>query len=249
MAARPAIYAFRLLFCCAAALAAAPAVFLSAADSSANWSSSDPLSIPYEIRVGELATGNLAPNPSFELKNLATGGKEPEGWEKVGDRVEWVDRESGAAEDDVRHGSRAVKIHRKTAGELDEAEGVLSDFIPVIPGNYDLTYDVRLKHVDGNRRRLGGRLGDAVTVKVLFFDAEKRPLDSTAMNPVSGSLVDTSDKSYSFANYWSIDEFPWATVRARTYNYPFSEGDIPDRTRYVRLFFGRQKPPDAQAFA
>jgi hypothetical protein len=238
VAVRPTLYAFRLLFCCAVALAAAPAVSLSAADSSASWSSSDPLSIPYEIRVHKLATGNLAPNPSFELKNLATGGKEPEGWEKVGDRVEWLDRESGAAEDDVRHGSRAVKIHRKTAGELDEAEGVLSDFIPVIPGNYDLTYDVRLKHVDGNRRRLGGRLGDAVTVKVLFFDAEKRPLDSTAMNPVSGSLVDTSDKSYSFANYWSIDEFPWATVRARTYNYPFSEGDLPDRTRYVRLFFG-----------
>jgi hypothetical protein len=58
------------------------------------------------------------------------------------------------------------------------------------------------------------------------------------MNPVSGSLIDTSDKSYSFANYWSVDEFPWGTVRARTYNYPFSEGDLPDRTRYVRLFFG-----------
>ena len=58
------------------------------------------------------------------------------------------------------------------------------------------------------------------------------------MNPVSGNFLDASDKSYSFANYWSVDEFPWATVRARTYNYPFSEGDLPDRTRYVRLFFG-----------
>ncbi|MBI5579629.1 MAG: beta-N-acetylglucosaminidase domain-containing protein [Deltaproteobacteria bacterium] len=186
----------------------------------------------------QLASGNLAPNPSFERKNLPTGGKDTEGWEKIGDRVEWMDRESGAAEDDVRHGSRAVRIHRKTAGELDEAEGVMSDFIPVIPGNYDLTYDVRLKNVDGNRRRLGGRLGDAVTVRVSFFDAEKKLLDPAVMNPVGGTLIDTSDKSYSFANYWSIDGFPWATVRARTYNYPFSEGDLPDRTRYVRLFFG-----------
>ncbi|MFO7707643.1 MAG: beta-N-acetylglucosaminidase domain-containing protein [Desulfobacterales bacterium] len=149
-----------------------------------------------------------------------------------------MDRNSGAAEGEVRHGLRAVKIHRQTAGELDEAEGVLSDYIPVIPGNYDFTYDVRLKDVDGHRRRLGARLGDAVTVRVLFFDAGRTPLDSAATNPVSGSLIDTSDKSYSFANRWSVDNFPWATVRARTYNYPFLEGDLPERTAYVRLFVG-----------
>lgn len=238
MPVRLSINAFRLLFCCAVALAFGSTVSFSADGSAAAWSSSDPLSIPYEIRMQQLAKGNLVPNPSFERKNPPAGGKEPAGWEKVGNRVEWLDRESGAEGDDVRHGSRAVKIHRETAGDLDEAEGVMSDFIPVIPGNYDLTYDVRLKNVDGNRRRLGGRLGDAVMVRVFFFDAEKKPLDPAAMNPVSGSLIDSSDKSYSFANYWSVDEFPWATVRARTYNYPFSEGDLPDRTRYVRLFFG-----------
>jgi hypothetical protein len=233
-----AINAFRLLLCCSVALTAAPAVSVSADDSPAGWSSSDPLSIPYEIRIYQFGKGNLAPNPSFERKNLTAGGMAPEGWEKVGNRVEWVDRESGAAEDDVPHGSRAVKIHRKNAGELDEAEGVMSDCIPVIPGNYELTYDVRLKYVDSNRRRWGSRLGDTVTVRVFFFDAEKKPLDSTAKNPASGNLIDTSDKSYAFANYWSVGEFPWAAVRARTYNYPFSEGDLPDRTRYVRLFFG-----------
>ncbi len=238
MFARPAKKVSLILFCWAVVLAASLPVSLSADSGSAAWSSSDPLGIPYEIRGRQFAEGNLAPNPSFERENLESGGAEPEGWEKVGSRVEWVNRDSGAAADDVRHGSRAVKIHRKTAGELDEAEGVMSDFIPVIPGNYDLTYDVRLKNVDGNRRRWGARLGDAVTVRVLFFDAEKRPVDSTAMNPVSGNFLDASDKSYSFANYWSVDEFPWATVRARTYNYPFSEGDLPDRTRYVRLFFG-----------
>ncbi len=186
----------------------------------------------------QLAKGNLAPNPSFERQNQPAGSNAPGGWKTVGTRIEWLDRESGAVGDGARHGSRALKVQRKTAGELDEAEGVMSDFIPVIPGNYDFTYEVRLQKVDGNRRRLGGRLGDAVTVKVFFFDAEKKPLNPTAMNPVTGSLIDASNKSYSFANYWSVDEFPWATVRARTYNYPFSEGDLPDRTRYVRLFFG-----------
>jgi len=142
---KPAINAFQLLLCCAVALAAAPPVSLSADSSAAGWSSSAPLSIPYEIRVHQFGKGNLAPNPSFERKILPAGAIEPEGWEKIGNGVEWVDRDSGAAEDDVRHGSRAVKVHRKTAGELDEAEGVMSDFIPVIPGNYDLTCDFRLK--------------------------------------------------------------------------------------------------------
>nr|MCU0586327.1 hypothetical protein [Desulfobacterales bacterium] len=114
----------------------------------------------------------------------------------------------------------------------------MSDFIPVIPGTYDLTCDLRLKRIDPQRRRWGARLGDAVTMKVLFFDSERRALDPRFMNPVGAGPIDASDKSYTFANYWSIDDFPWATVRPRTYNYPFSEGDLPEQTRYVRLFFG-----------
>jgi hypothetical protein len=226
---------WRFMFCWALTLAATAATFAPADSHATAGTSSDPLSIPFEERSRQFAKGNIAPNPSFESR-----GHEgmPDGWERIGKGVEWIDRQAGSAADEIRHGSRAIKIHRETAGELDEAEGVLSDYISVVPGNYDFTYDVRLKNIDGHRRRLGGRLGAAVSIKVLFFDAEKKPLDSSAMNPVSGSLIDTSDKSYTFANYWSIDEFPWATVRARTYNYPFSEGDLPDRTRYVRLFIG-----------
>ena len=81
-------------------------------------------------------------------------------------------------------------------------------------------------------------LGDAVTVRLLFFDRDRIPLDGRSVNPVGGTPIDAGDKSYTFANYWSIDDFPWATVRGRTYNYPYSEGDIPDGTRYVRLFLG-----------
>ncbi len=197
-----------------------------------------PHGIAYDVRIEQQAKGNLAPNPSFERVSPSDGTGEPDGWQRIGVHVEWVNRKAGAEADEVRHGDRSIKIERRAAGELDEAEGVMSDFIPVIPGTYNLTCELRLAHVDPHRRRWGGRLGDAITMKVFFFDAEKSALDPRGENPVGGSLIDTSDKSHTFANYWSIDEFPWSTVHARTYNYPFAEGDLPTRTRFVRLFFG-----------
>ncbi len=204
--------------------------------------SSDPLGIPYEIRLQQIEKGNHVSNPSFEQAGSRIGTTDrsemPDGWEKVGQQVQWVDAENGGSPDEVYHGRRAIKIHRARAGEMDAAEGILSDYIPVVPGNYDFTYAVRLRQVAGNRLRLGARLGDAVTVQVLFFDVEKKPLNAAVRNPIGGNLIDTSDKSYTFANYWSVEDFDWARVRARTYNYPFSEGDLPDGTRYVRLFLG-----------
>lgn len=206
------------------------------------WSDSDPLSIPCELRRQQAAKGNVVFNPSFEPESHPVHGRPrpsaPPGWEKVGDEVEWIDRESGGAPEEVHEGRCAIRIRRTRLGELDKAAGVVSDYIPVIPGNYDFTYAVRLKHVTGSRLRLGARLGDAVAVRVFYFDADKNPVDASAHNPVANGLIDASDKSYPFANYWSVDEFDWARVRARTYHYPFSEGDLPAGTRYVRLFLG-----------
>jgi hypothetical protein len=207
------------------------------------WSGSEPLSIPYDIRLNQFEKDNLVANPSFEAGHdiEATTGdlSRINGWEMVGRNVRWADHESAdftAA--DVNTGRRAVRILRKKANELDEAEGVISDYIAVIPGNFYFSYHIKLKNITNNKYRLGVQLYDAVVIKVLFFDADKQPIEPGAWNPVSKSLMDNSDKSYSFSNYWTIDDFPWGQVRGRTYNYPFSEGDIPDRTRYVRLFFG-----------
>lgn len=210
------------------------------------WSSSDPLAIPYMVRLQQLEKGNLVGNPSFEQRGSRVGTTDPydmpddmpDGWEKVGRQVEWIDAQNGSSPDEVYHGRRAIKIQRTRAGELDEAEGTISGFIPVIAGNYDFIYAVRLNQVAGHRPRWGSRLGDAVSIRVYFFDAEKKPLEATAVNPVGKSRIDTSDKSYPFANYWSVDDFDWTRVRARTYNYPFSEGDLPDGACYVRLFLG-----------
>jgi len=209
----------------------------------ADWTSSDPLSIPYDIRLKLFEKGNLVVNPSFEQGKVIAGDSRRTfsipGWEVVGTNVGWVDRKTDVEfAADVHRDERAVKIARVRANELDAAEGILSDYIPVIPGNYDFTYSIRLKDIYGSRQRLALQLDDTILVRVLYFDADKQPLDPGCYNPVSNTLIDNSDKSYSFANYWSIDDFPWGKVRARTYNYPFSEGDVPDQTSFVRLFFG-----------
>jgi len=231
-------------FCCVLVLNACTAVKKAGEKYvSDGWSSSDPLSIPYDLRQAQFEAGNLVVNPSFEdgRRHASKAADKPAlpGWETVGPHVQWAGQKSGdTAGREVNSGSHAVKITRHAAGERDEAEGVLSDFLPVIPGNYNFTYYVRLKDIVSHKHRLGVKLYDAVVIKVLFFDRDKRPIEQDTMNPVSNSLIDNSDKSYSFSNYWTIDDFPWARVRGRSYNYPFSEGDIPDNTRYVRLFLG-----------
>ena len=207
------------------------------------WSTSNPLSIPYDTRLEQFEKGNLVINPSFENGSVIAGDPVNtfilEGWEKVGQNVEWVTQDSGLnAVREVNGGNHGVKIVRKKAAELDEAEGIISDYIPVIPGNYYFTYRIRLKGIVSNKYRLGVQLYDAVVIKVLFFDEHREPVNPEYLNPITGTFIDNSDKSYSFSNYWRIEDFPWGTVRGRSYNYPFSEGDIPDRTRFVRLFFG-----------
>lgn len=202
-----------------------------------SWSASETLSVPFDVRQSHRENGNLVPNASFENgRVLPDGTLRIDGWQVIGPGVGWVDTATGAAA--VSHGRRAIRISRDGIGELDAAEGVLSRYIPVIPGNYDFFYDIRIADLVRTRPRLGQRLDDAVVVKVLFFDRNRRPLKPGMPNPVDGTEIDASDKSYSFANFWRIRDFPWGTVRGRTYNYPFSEGDIPDGTRYVRLFFG-----------
>lgn len=202
-----------------------------------HWSSMDPLSIPLEVRKEQFAEMNLVFNPSFEegesFKTEETQNDfHIEGWTKIGEHVGWVEESS--------KGKYSVKIVREEIqNETDElGEGVLSDFIEVIPGNYLFTYDVRLKDIYPNRWRLGTKLYDAVNIRLQFFDKKKKPLSGKVYYPYYEAYLDNSFKGYTFANFWSIVDFGWANVRARTFNYPFSEGDIPDNCRYVRLFLG-----------
>jgi hypothetical protein len=190
----------------------------------------EPALIPIAVRRAWRDRGNLVANPSFE-----DGAEQPAGWSFVGDHVRWTEGEPGG---ETRTGRRAVRVERTAAGELDGAEGVLSDAIPVIPGNYRFTFWVRMENVRGSRERLGTKLHDAVEVRVRFYDAEGRELDPRVRSPYLDRELDNGFKGYPFANFWHIDRLGWTAVHGRTWNYPFSEGDIPDAARSVRLFLG-----------
>jgi hypothetical protein len=211
-------------------------------DQSSSWPPSNSLQIPYESRQKQFEKGNLVPNASFENGGNTTGKHEGAfahiGWKKVGRNVTWAERDPALDVISASKNNQCIKITRNKATELDDAEGIISDYIQVIPGNYDFTYHVRFENILSHKSRLGVKLYDALVIKVLFFDERKQPVDAASLNPLNGNLIDNSDKSYSFSHFWRIDHFPWGRVRGRTYNYPFSEGDIPARTRYVRLFFG-----------
>ena len=189
----------------------------------ARWSSLEPLSIPYEVRLAQFEKGNLVADPSFEESEPATGDADnTQHWITVGRSVEWVDAASGRyAPEEVADGRHAVKIVKRSAGELDEAEGIISDFIPVIPGNYDFIYDVKLKNITGHKARLGFRLYDALVVKTIFFDAQKKKIDPAYLNPVTGSLIDNSNKNYAFANFWRIDDFSLGNGTRPNLQLPF----------------------------
>jgi hypothetical protein len=209
----------------------------------ARWSSSDPLSIPYDVRRAQFKKGNLVTNPSFEKGRLTADGAgnkfSIDAWQPVGAHVRWIRQPSGdMAPREVSSGSHAVKIIRDRADEGDAAEGVISDYLPVIPGNYDFTFNIRLMDIASHKRRLGVKLYDAVEIKVYFYDSNRQPLKPDALIPARDIRIDNSDKAFVFSHFWTIEDLPWSRVRGKSFTYPFSEGDVPDATRFVRLFLG-----------
>lgn len=209
------------------------------------WASKDPLTIPYHIRLNQQHKGNLVFNPSFETGKVFFEEGEDNaffvrGWSRVGEHVEWVDLSNDTySKDEVSSGNHAIKIHREKSSEMEETgEGIISDFIKVIPGNYLFTFDIRLEDIHPNQSRLGTKLHDAINIRLLYYDKNKIELDGKEYYPYMDAFIDNSFKGYPFSNFWFIGSFSYGNVRGRTYNYPFSEGDIPDDAHFVRIFFG-----------
>lgn len=210
-----------------------------------SWSSKDPIAIPFNTRINQQKIGNLVLNSSFESGKLFYEEKgiktfAIEGWSVVGNHVEWVNKQSLEYKlNEVSDGNHAVKVHREIANETEKlGEGILSDYIKVIPGNYFLKLKLKLKNIKSNRERLGFKLFDAVNIRIKYYDKNKIELHVQEFNPFMNIKVDNTFNSRSFASFYQISDLDWCNVYGKTASFPFFNGDIPDQARYAKIFIG-----------
>jgi hypothetical protein len=210
------------------------------------WSTEAPLTIPFRTRIQRFEKGNLLRNPSFEtgrtfIIDSATRSFVLDGWQLIGQHVEWTDvlTDSFYHSSEAFSGYHAVKIVRNNAFETDEeGEGIMSEYIKVIPGNYSLSMYLKLDSVFPVKSRLGIKMYDAVNIRLLYYDRNKMPVSSESDFPQISQNIDISFKSLSFANYNNIMSFGWGKVLGKSHYFPFPDGDIPTDAHYVRVFIG-----------
>lgn len=211
----------------------------------AGWSSKDPIAIPVNARNHEKNLGNLVKNPSFETGKIyyeksSIKSYDLNGWKKVGQNIFWVNSNSEEfLAEEVFEGIHSVKIVRSSSDETEKTgEGIISDYIKVIPGNYSLKLKLKLKDIYPNQSRLGTKMYDAINIRFQYFDKNKIEIKGEELNAFTNSKLDNSFKAFSLSNYSHIKEFGWGEVFGKTANFPFFDGDIPDEARYVRIFIG-----------
>ncbi len=210
------------------------------------WSTEAPLTIPYRTRLQRFEKGNQVRNPSFETGRTFTLGSSAssfviDGWQQIGQQVQWVDtrKDSLFAREEAFTGYRSVKIARKNAYETDEqGDGIMSEFIKVIPGNYTLSLYTRLENIHPPKTRLGIKMYDAIDIQLLYFDRNKIAISPNQKFPGKEQFINTSFKSLSFANYDHISSLGWAKIIGKSEHFPFPDGDIPSRAHYVKIFIG-----------
>jgi hypothetical protein len=204
--------------------------------STAGWSSLDPTSIPLRQRMIQANRKNLVKNPSFEQGRIInidsnTVSNNITGWKWVGSNVDWVG--------EVHSGIYAVKIQRESADEtMGQGEGIISDFIRIIPGNYEFTFWIRLQDIHSYQERRGTRIDDAIDIRVLYYDKNRLLISGKTFNSKRNANIDQSFKALPFAGFWNIDSLGWSQVRGRTTNDYLTEGDVPDEAKFVKIFFG-----------
>ncbi|MEE9460290.1 MAG: beta-N-acetylglucosaminidase domain-containing protein [Bacteroidales bacterium] len=204
--------------------------------STAGWSSLDPASIPLRHRMIQANRGNLVKNPSFEHGRIInidsnTVSNNITGWTWIGSNVDWVA--------EVHSGVYAVKIQRESADEtMGQGEGVISDFIRIIPGNYEFTFWIRLQDIHSYQERRGTRIDDAIDIRVIFYDKNRLLISGNTFNSQRNANIDQSFKALPFAGFWNIDNMDWSHVRGRTTNDYLTDGDVPDEAKFVKIFFG-----------
>lgn len=217
---------------------------------SSEWTSMNPESIPLSVRQTEYNKKNLVPNPSFEQVEIGENDSliyrfKLSNWETIGKNVQLtdIDRKEVYESSEVSDGDHAIKIVRtfEDVKELDnEADGVLSDYIEVIPANYDFFFDIRLENIvpTSYLDRFQNRVGKNIDIHLKFYDGNKQEIDHGMYFEYVQKKIDNSFKGFAFANFFYIDRFDWGRVHGESWVYPFSEGDMPDGCRYIKIFLG-----------
>ncbi len=215
----------------------------------------DPLSIPLEVRKDWLSKGNLVPNPSFEHAEIFKNDSsiknfKLQGWNVIGNNVQLTDigRKGVYDKTDAWQGTRAIKIVRtqRDVTEINNPkEGVESDFINVIPGNYDFYFYIRLKDVIPALYpydRFQTRIDRGIDIRLKFYDKDMKEISPKTTLEYVHKQMDNGFKGYAFSNYFYVTQFDWGKVRGETWHYPFSEGDLPDNCSFVKIFLGLACP-------
>jgi hypothetical protein len=194
-----------------------------------------------------VAVGNLVINPSFESGKVKqidslTQSIQIEGWNFIGNGVRWlrstVDQNRGESEF-IHSGSRAVRIIRTDADETDDfGIGAITDYIRVIPGNYNLSLFISLQDVTNPKSRLGTSIYDAIDIRLIYYDRNRLEINPSKFSPYHNNYYDNSFKALSLSNYTSIDSTGWIHIQGKSHCFPVPDGDLQDETRFVRIFVG-----------
>ncbi|MBN9352006.1 MAG: beta-N-acetylglucosaminidase domain-containing protein [Chitinophagaceae bacterium] len=205
--------------------------------------------VSLKIRQDFFDRGNLIKNNSFELATVKGNDSVIHNfsllnWTVIGKNVQLTDITRRSSNDSEAYsGIHAIKIVRskEDVKEIDnESEGVLTDFIEVIPGNFDFYFDIRLENIIPSPypERYHSRIDKGIDIHLQFYDKNKKPINPGYYFEYVNKKVDNSFKGFAFSNFFYIDKFGWARVKARTWNYPYSEGDLPGNCKYVKIFAG-----------
>ncbi len=201
------------------------------------WTGADPTSIPLRQRMLQAERGNLVKNPSFEQGRIInvdsnTVSHNIIGWKEMGENVNWIRTE-------IRSGSYSIKIKRSPGSEaLNQEDGIVSDFIRVIPGNYKFSFWIKLKDIKPRQVRRGRRRDGSIDVRILFYDKNRLLISGNTYDHSEHAIIDRSCKSLPFNDFWKIDSLDWTSVNGRTTHDYLTEGDIPDEAKFVKVYLG-----------
>lgn len=209
------------------------------------WTGADPPSIPLRQRMMLAERGNLVRNPSFELGRIInvdsnTVSYNITGWHEMGENVTWISEEADSGRNgNVHTGGYAIRIRRDRDGSPSrQGEGIVSDFIRVIPGNYQLSFWIKLKDIRPRLESRGRRLNRSIDVRIEFYDKNRLLLSPANADPYPQQGENRSNKSLAFSDFWNIDAMDWVPANGRSSEDFLTEGDIPDDAKYVKLYFG-----------